>query len=392
MLARGTGTKHAAIYQSRVSALFKTCKFKFLTDLQPGKVQTEIADLRKPKPKAAAAGDNPGQPPRMTKGMSLQTCNHTTTAAKAFTHWTCRDGRRALTDAEVNALITAAESGPYLVGTLLPGQTRPKVGPQTILGIAGLDRAIVYRVAVGTGFRKAEIESLTPESFNLDNDPPTITIRAGYSKHRREDIQPIRQDLADMLRTFVAGKPAGTPVFAMPEKAFKIMQADLASARATYVGDAATAAERTEREQSGFCLYADAAGRYADFHALRHTYITRLVKSNASVKVCQELARHSDPKLTFAVYSHVGMADTSRALDKLPGLTPPQAEKQTTLALRTGTDNLPVSAVAELADTTHGTTEIKENSLAFCLALSDENRELRRTESWTRQQSTNPHG
>jgi hypothetical protein len=174
-----------------------------------------------------------------------------------------------------------------------------------------------------------------------------------------------------MLRAYLAGKPAGTPIFAMPEKAFKIMRADLASARAKYLDDAETAAERAEREQSGFCLYADAAGRYADFHALRHTYITRLVKSNASVKVCQELARHSDPKLTFAVYSHVSMADTSRALDNLPGLDKPQSEKQTAAALKTGTDNLPVNAVAAPADTTHKPMETNPSNLAFYLALSD---------------------
>ena len=349
MRAKAMTEKHAMTMHNHAVRIFTACNAKFISDIQPGKVQAAIAAEK-------------------TAGLSLQTCNHLTMAAKAFTRWACRDGRiqidplahltkfntrtdrrhdrRALSDAEVNALIAAAESGPYLVGPLLPGQTRPTVGPQTILGIAGPDRAMVYRVAVGTGFRKAEIASLTPESFNLDSEPPTITVKAGFSKHRREDIQPIRQDLADMLRAFVAGKPAGTPVFDMPAKAFKIMQADLASARAMHLDDAATAAERTDREQSGFCLYADAAGRYADFHALRHTYITRLVKSNATVKVCQELARHSDPKLTFAVYSHVGMADTSRALNNLPGLDNPQAEKQTAMALKTGTNDLPVNAVA----------------------------------------------
>ncbi len=354
MLAKGLTEKHVGMMYRDAMRIFTACNAKFISDIQPGKVQAAIAAEK-------------------NAGLSLQTCNHLTKAVKAFTRWACRDGRlqtdllahltkfnvrtdrrhdrRALGDAEVNALIAAAESGPYLVGPLLPGQTRPTVGPQTILGVAGPDRAMVYRVAVGTGFRKAEIASLTPESFNLAGQPPTITVKAGFSKHRREDIQPIRQDLADMLRTFIAGKPAGTPVFAMPDKTCKVMQADLASARANYLDDAETVAERAERKQSGFCLYADAAGRYADFHALRHTYITRLVKSNASVKVCQELARHSDPKLTFAVYSHVGMADTSRALDNLPDLDKPQAEKQTALALRTGTDDLPISAVAK---PTHG--------------------------------------
>ena len=327
MLARGLTEKHVGMMYRDATRVFAAGNAKFIADIRPGNVQAAIA-----------------------AGLSLQTCNHLTKAVKAFTRWACRDGRiqsdplahltkfnvrtdrrhdrRALSDAEVNAMIAAAESGPM------------------ILGIAGPDRAMAYRVAVGTGFRRAEIESLTPESFNLDGQPPTITVKAGFSKHRREDIQPIRQDLADTLRTFIAGRAAGTPVFAMPEKTCKVMQADLASARAKYIADAATDAERADREQSGFCLYADAAGRYADFHALRHTYITRLVKSNASVKVCQELARHSDPKLTFAVYSHVGMADTGRALDNLPGLDNPQAEKQTAMALKTGTNGLPVNAVA----------------------------------------------
>ena len=34
----------------------------------------------------------------------------------------------------------------------------------------------------------------------------------------------------------------------------------------------------------------------ADFHALRHTYASRLVRHGVSVKVAQDLARHSDPR------------------------------------------------------------------------------------------------
>lgn len=59
-----------------------------------------------------------------------------------------------------------------------------------------------------------------------------------------------------------------------------------------------------------------------DFHALRATYITLLVKSGASVKIVQELARHSDPKLTLNIYSKLGVHELSGALDRLPSLTP----------------------------------------------------------------------
>ena len=40
----------------------------------------------------------------------------------------------------------------------------------------GPDRAMAYRVALGTGFRAKELRSLTPASFDLDADPPTVTV------------------------------------------------------------------------------------------------------------------------------------------------------------------------------------------------------------------------
>ncbi|MGL4422908.1 MAG: tyrosine-type recombinase/integrase, partial [Gemmataceae bacterium] len=43
---------------------------------------------------------------------------------------------------------------------------------------------------------------------------------------------------------------------------------------------------------------------YADFHALRHTYITNLRANGVDLRTAQDLARHSTPTLT-ARYSHV---------------------------------------------------------------------------------------
>jgi len=59
---------------------------------------------------------------------------------------------------------------------------------------------------------------------------------------------------------------------------------------------------------------ADGEGRVFDFHALRHLFISRVVGSGASVKVCQELARHSSPVLTLGRYAHVRLADLRKAL------------------------------------------------------------------------------
>ena len=50
-------------------------------------------------------------------------------------------------------------------------------------------------------------------------------------------------------------------------------------------------------------------------------------------------------KLTLNTYTYVVLFDISDALETLPGMMP-QAEKQTALALKTGTNDLPVNAVA----------------------------------------------
>ena len=49
--------------------------------------------------------------------------------------------------------------------------------------------------------------------------------------------------------------------------------------------------------------YVDDAGRYADFHALRHSFITNVGRTGTHAKTAQELARHSKPMLT-ARYTH----------------------------------------------------------------------------------------
>ena len=66
--------------------------------------------------------------------------------------------------------------------------------------------------------------------------------------------------------------------------------------------------------------FVDAQGRYADFHALRKTFITNLSKSGVSPKMAQSLARHSDINLTMNVYTDVVLEDQAVAVELLPEL------------------------------------------------------------------------
>jgi len=60
---------------------------------------------------------------------------------------------------------------------------------------------------------------------------------------------------------------------------------------------------------------------YADFHALRHSYVALLDRAGVSLKQAMQLARHSDPKLTMAIYGRAQIHDLGAAVDALPSLS-----------------------------------------------------------------------
>jgi integrase len=105
-----------------------------------------------------------------------------------------------------------------------------------------------------------------------------------------------------LLRGWLEEKPAGLPVFPVKNlhwRTWQMMKTDLAAAGIPSV---------------------DEDGRFADFHALRHTFISEVVRAGASVKEAQTLARHKTPELTFRVYAHARLHDLTRTLDAMPGI------------------------------------------------------------------------
>ncbi len=192
--------------------------------------------------------------------------------------------RRPLSDQEAAALVRAAETS------------------SVIFRLSGQDRAMVYRVALGTGFRVSELASLTVASFALDAKPLTVTVAAAYSKRRRDDEQPIPAALADALRPYLASQAPGPPLWPLDNHHTAEMI-------------------RVDMDAAGI-PYSDASGRVADSHALRATYISALVASGASVKTCQTLARHSTPSLTIGIYAKASVHDLTGAVESLPDLAP----------------------------------------------------------------------
>ena len=201
-----------------------------------------------------------------------------------------RHRRRALTDNEIARLIAAAGKG------------------RKVMGMSGKDRAMLYWLALETGLRVSELRSLTLASFDLANSArATVTVQASFSKHRREDVLPIRRDLAEALAAFLAEKAMDAVLFKVPEKASKMLQVDLKAA---------------------WIPYQDEQGRFIDFHGLRHSFISRLARSGIMPAVAKDLARHSTITLTMDHYTHTEIDDRRNALNSVPTIVSPLEQGQ----------------------------------------------------------------
>lgn len=245
---------------------------------------------------------------RRAGGLSVRSSNHMLTAARGFARWMVRTGRagsdplaelaplnaetdrrrrrRALTPSEARRLIRAAESSPRVVDRM-----------------TGEQRALVYRVALGTGLRRAELARLRVGDFDLDRG--LVAVPAASTKNRRAATLPLPAALVLDLRERFAGEPASKPALPLSRtwRSWRVIEAD--------------------RRRAGIPRL-DERGREIDFHALRVTYVSWLAAGGAHASVAQALARHSDGRLTQGIYTDLPAAQVE-AVAGLPDLSRMQA-------------------------------------------------------------------
>jgi len=185
---------------------------------------------------------------------------------------------------------------------------------------------------------------LTPRSFDLDADPPTVCVEACYSKHRRTDVLPLADALVGHLRAYLAQRTGDSDGDGRLwpgkwyRKAAEILQRDLADARDAWLEDAKGPEESAQRERTDYLKAIDSADRVADFHSLRHGFITYLVTANVPPKAAQLLARHSTITLTMDRYTHLGILDLAAELKRLPAMPNRNGGEKATMRRPTGTD------------------------------------------------------
>ena len=331
LLGRNRTEKHVNLAVKRVETLLEKAAIENLTDISGSRISTALGQLR-------------------DAGMAERTIGHYTRCVKGFTRWAWRNGLCAddpLAVLSVKVSVPMAERKhirrPFSAEELRQLLAYTKAAP-TRWNMTGIDRRMLYMVAAGTGFRANELRSLTLQSFKLDE--PAIALSGTAAKNGKDVLQPIPAELANELKPWLIGRKAG-PAFSMCNKGnvVRMLRDDMASARIAWFKSMEPGLQRRNARQGDFLRPIDADGRYADFHALRATYITTLARANVPVKVLQTLARHSDPKLTLNTYATMGISDMTAAVALLPNLNAIKSAERNQQVLRaTGTDNAGIDA------------------------------------------------
>jgi len=181
--------------------------------------------------------------------------------------------KRALSDDEATRLLTACD---------------PRRRPAWLLMLT-------------TGLRLGEVRALRWGDLVLDVADSFVRARAATTKNRKEAMLWLTTDVADEFRALrdamQTRPPEGRQVFRNVSLRNDRFKRDLKAAGIEAV---------------------DGRGRKACVHALRHTFITNLHRSGASVREAMGLARHSDARLTMSVYTDEGALPLREVINRLP--------------------------------------------------------------------------
>ena len=342
MEGRRLNPDYVALTVRYLELLFDACGFKRIADLSKQRAEDWLASQV------------------CNEGMGARVHNAYAVAAGGFGRWLMQEGRavanplagirkrneavdrrrvrRSLSVDELQQLIAATRTRPLheaLHGNRGKGPAELKPETQARLMALGEGRALAYAVMALTGLRLGELRSVHVSQVHLDHEPAFIELRAADEKARRGAHIPLPGDLAAEVASHIdrvsRSRRVGHPgafsnmvkfgaadddplLFDLPGKMTQVFDRDL------------IAAGLAAKDEKGRTVKKDARGRTLDIHCLRHTFATWLAQSNVPLQTAQRLMRHSDPKLTSNVYTHLGLLDMGAAVSNLPSLNTRERE------------------------------------------------------------------
>ncbi|MHC4301027.1 MAG: tyrosine-type recombinase/integrase [Planctomycetota bacterium] len=288
---------------TQLERIFEGFEFKLKPDTVPAKIEVYPTEVRE-------------------SGISYRRSNGYLATAKAFCVWMVERGYasesplrhlKPLNEELDRRRVRRAGTVEELLELLKTAVSSPKR-----FGLSGYERMLFYRLGVETGLRKRELRTLRKTAF--DFKAHTITVETAYSKNRRKDVLPLKEDLAAEMQAYLAERPPKAKVFSVTDKTSYMIKADLLDAGIEYIDD---------------------HGEVLDLHALRHTFITNL--GGESSRIAQSLARHRSSAMTDR-YTHIRLHDERAAVGRLPDLSLPDNRQRN---VATGTDGKFVNSACE---------------------------------------------
>jgi len=282
LLAKGNSKGYADQIKTAAELIFTKCGFKVWSDIDANKVYTFLADLR---------GED---------GIGQRTFNYYLKICKEFCKWLCKERRATTNPLEHLSCVTQTEKRCRRRALTLDEQHKLLEATEsgaTHHNMTGFERCLVYTLALQSGLRANEIRTLTVASFDFAEN--TVTVQAGYAKNKKTAVIDLKPETAAELKTFLAGKIPNTRAFAMPDQPSKMIERDLKAALIDYKTNEGT----------------------ADFHSLRHSFITNLARAGVHPSDAQALARHSTITLTMDFYTHTVRESLRKIINEQPVLT-----------------------------------------------------------------------
>jgi integrase len=289
----------------RVQTILAECGFAWVADLN-AKAPRKLARLLIDKTKT----------PRSKGGWSHQSAEFYRKAVKRFVWW-LSFRRRLPVRADLfddvvgfnprdNRVHVRRAGTPEELATLL---LTARQSAERWRGLLGEDRYHVYLLAFTSGFRASELSRISRSSFDLDTIPPVLVLPSKASKNGKAVRQVLPGGVAEQFRSYLERKPSDGLLWpgTWRQQPVKMLRFDLKRAGVTYKVETAD------------------GPRFLDFHALRHTFVSLLAAAKIGVKELQVLARHADPGMTLAVYTHVCDEQLAESVEKLqlPGANTP---------------------------------------------------------------------
>ncbi|MGL4424328.1 MAG: tyrosine-type recombinase/integrase, partial [Gemmataceae bacterium] len=197
------------------------------------------------------------------KGCGPETVNHYIRALRGFFNWMVRAKRIGRNPVETLSLVNAAVDVRRTRRELTANELQrlfvaARSSNRTFRGLTGEGRYYLYLVAAGTGFRASALANLTPGDFDLS--AATVTLPARFNKSKRTKVQPLPTDVAAALVPFLSAIANGECVWggtwAADHRGAEMLRIDLEAAGIAYATEGPDGPE------------------YADFHALRHSFLT----------------------------------------------------------------------------------------------------------------------